>query len=232
MRVRRIAAITVAGLAAAGGAGAAIAATAGDDPKQAEDAVLKDAADELNVSPGRLRDALRDATAAQLARRLDRAVNAGRLTKEQADEIKSRHARSDRVLGLGPGPGLGPRVHGFHRGPGFPGGPGPRGGPLADVAKALGISRAKLFSELRAGKTIAEIAKSQGKTLDEVKKAVLAAAKARFDRAVRGGDLTETQAEAMLEHLEDHLDHFDSVRPIGPPPGPGGPFGPPDGMRR
>ena len=235
MKMRRLAVITAAGLTVAAGAGAAIAATAGDDGERAEDNVLEDAAKDLDVSPGKLREALRDARAAQLDRDLDRAVKAGDLTQKQADEIKARHKQSGRVLGLGPGRGGPGPGHGFRGGgPGFPGRPG-LGGPLDDVAKALGISRAKLFSELRDGKTFSEIAKAQGKSLDEVKKGVAAAAKDRLDRAVKDGDLTERQAKAMLEHLEEHLDRLGSARAFGPPRAPGGPGGfpgGPDGMRR
>ena len=247
MRARRFAVTAAAALAVAGGTGAAIAATSGNDGKKAEDNVLRDAAKDLDVSPDKLRDALRDAGAAELDRELDRAVKAGDLTKKQAAEIKARHKRSGRVLGIGPGPGHGPRGLGFApgappHGPGFRMKAGPRGGPLADLAKALGISRAKLLSELRDGKTVAQIAKAQGKSLDEVKEAVKASAKARLDKAVKNGDLTEKQAKRMLDHLEERLDHLGSELHLGPPPGLGGPGGPgglghgpgpgPDGMRR
>ena len=234
MGFRRVAVITAAGLTVAAGGGAAIAATAGDDGKEAENTVLNDAAKDLNVSPGKLREALRDATVAQLDRELDRAVKAGELTQRQADEIKSRRRESGRVLDLGPGHGAG---HGFHGGgPGFPRRPGPGGGPLEDVAEALGISRAALFSRLRDGKTIAQIAKAEGKSLDDVRSAVRASAKERLDKAVKDGDLTERQAKAMLDRLDEHLDRLGSAGTFGPP-GRGGPRGfhggpPPDGMHR
>ena len=224
MRLRRIAVITAVGLTAAGGPGAAIAASVGDVGKEAEDAVLRDAAQDLDVSPGRLREALKEATTAQLGRELDRAVKAGELTREHADEIRKRRSESDRVLGIGPGPGPG-----FGHGPRHNGGfrVGPGGGPLEHVAKALGISRAKLFSELRDGKTITQIAKANGKSLDEVKKDAVASAKARLDKEVKAGDLTESQARSMHEHFEEHIDRLGSGRPFGPPHGPGGPGGPP-----
>ena len=233
MGFRRVAVITAAGLTVAGGAGAAIAATAGDDGRKAEDNVLREAADDLDVSPTKLREALRDATAAQLDRELDRAVKAGELTQAQADEIKSRRRESGRVLGVGPGVGHGPGPGPGFYGRGFPGGPRRGGGPLADVAKALGISRAELFSRLRDGKTIAEIAKAEGKTLDDVRREVAASTRQRLERAVKDGDLTERQAKALLDHLDEHLDRLGSRRPLGPPPGMGGPHGlPPDAMRR
>lgn len=212
MNMRRIAALTAAGAVIAGGAGVAIGATTG---KQAEQAVLADAAKRLDVTPQKLRDALAAAQDAQL----DAAVKAGDLTQEQADRIKAARRARGTVLG-GPGP-RGHHGRGFGRGPG--------GGIMADVAKALGISEQKLHEQLHDGKSIADVAKAQGRSLDSVKSAVRTAAKAKLDAAVKDGDLTQKQADAMLEHLDEHIARFDRAgggfRGRGGPRrhGPGGP---------
>jgi transposase-like protein len=224
MDVRRAAIIGAATVAVAGGGGAAIAAMSDDDGKKAEDSIIANAAKKLDVEPGELRGALSDAEDAQL----DEAVRNGDLTRKQADAMKRERRRSGRVLGHPGGP---------HRGfgPGGPGGPGRlgrRGGPLADVAKALGISRRALFSRLRDGKSVADVARAEGKSLSEVRASVKAAAKRRLDRAVEREDLTRKQADAILEHLDEHLDRLGERgfpgqrRGIGP--GPGGP--PPPGF--
>jgi hypothetical protein len=100
---------------------------------------------------------------------------------------------------------------------------------MGTVAKALGISTDRLFSELRDGKTLAQVAKAHGKSLAEVKSAVADALKTRLDRAVERGDLTRSQADDIQSHLSDMLDHFgerpDGGRGFGPPPGGG--YGPP-----
>ena len=71
------------------------------------------------------------------------------------------------VRGLfGPGPGGpgGPRL-------GFGGGPGPRG-DLGPAAKYLGVTDQQLFSDLRAGRSLADVAKAQNKSVDGLKAAL------------------------------------------------------------
>jgi hypothetical protein len=217
MTRRRIAAIAAAGAVAAGGTGVALAKTRADDAKQREQAVLSDAAKRLGTDADKLRAALAAAEDAQL----DADVKAGRLTQEQADAIKQRRTQSGSVLG---GPG-------FH-GPGFgPGGPrfgGPRRGPVGDLmaaaAKAIGITDAKLFEQLRAGKSLSDIAKANGKDYAGVKAAVRSAAQQELDAAVEAGKLTRAQANDMLSELSEHLDDGAIFRGPGRdhrgPPGP------------
>ncbi len=199
MRGRRTIAIGGVAAALAGGGAAALAAS-DDSGSKAENAVLSDAAKRLGVNPDKLKDALSKAEAAQLDARLDKAVKAGDLTQKQADEIKKHHAQDGHVLGgphfagppgRGPGPG-GPRLEFHHFG-----GPGGPGGILDDVAKALGISEEKLFSELRSGKTLAQVAKAHDKSLDDVKKAARDALEERLDKAVKDDDLTQKQADQI-----------------------------------
>jgi hypothetical protein len=216
MNIRRIAAITAAGAIVAGGAGAAIGATTGS---KAEKEVLADAAKRLDTTPEKLRSALAEAQDAQL----DKAVKAGEITQAQADEIKARRKASGRVLG-GPGAG-GPGHHRGGRG-GFRG-PG-RGIPILDAAaKALGLTPAKLHEQLHDGKSIADVAKAQNKSLDSVKDAVRKAVKAELDKQVAAKDITQAQADERLKHLEEHLDRFAEAgglrrggRHGGPPPPP------------
>jgi uncharacterized protein (DUF433 family) len=202
MSARRIAAIALAGGLLAGGTGAAIAAVTKDNGKQAEQAVLDDAAKRLNVTPEKLREALSAAQDAQL----DQAVKDGTLTQKQADAIKARRKQSGRVLGRPFGGPPGFRGHG----PGF----GlHRGGIVLDLAKALGITRQQLHEQLRAGKSVADIAKAHGKSLDDVRAAVKADAKQRADQAVKDGDLTQAQADELLSHVDDALAHLGDAPP-------------------
>jgi len=219
MRRTRIAAVATAGALAAAGTGVAVATSASDDAKQREQAVLEDAAGRLDVDA----DELRDALAAAVDSQLDAEVKAGRLTQEQADAIKQMRDRSGLVLG-GPGHPGGPHgfgVRGDHRG-----GPGE---VMGAAAKALGISERKLFTQLRNGKSLQQIAKAQGKDYADVKAAMRAAVKTELDEAVKDGRLTQEQADDMLEHLTDRLDDGGFGRgPGGPPPGGFGPGGPDD----
>jgi transposase-like protein len=205
---RRIAAIALSGALLAGGTGAAIAAVTKDDDKKAEQAVLADAAKRLDVTPDKLRDALSAAQDAQL----DQAVTDGKLTQKQADKLKAVRKQSGSVLG---GPGLRGGPHPFARkmfrgGPGLPG--DPKGGMISDLADALGLSEDKLFEQLRSGKSIADVAKAQGKSLDDVRASVKAATKKRLDKAVANEDLTQKQADKMLEHFSEALEHLGDKR--------------------
>jgi hypothetical protein len=198
--MKRMAVGGIAAVALAAGAAGAVAATGGD-PREAEQAVLDDAAERLDVTPARLESALR---AAQDAR-LDQAVREGELTQEQADAIKERRAQDGRVLGMGHGHG-----HGHH-------GRGPGGGAmLEDLAAALDLSEEQLRNELRDGSSVAEIAEDQDKQLDAVKREVRAAQVERLDAEVEAGRLTDAQRDAMVERLDDHIDRLGE--------GPGGHF--------
>jgi len=241
MGARRIAVIALSGALVVGGTGAAIAAVGKNDERQAEQAVLDDAAKRLNVAPDKLRDALAAAQDAQL----DKAVEDGRLTRKQADAIKAARAKSGHVLGPLGGPGL----HGRHFGPGAPGGAmfEMRHGLLDDIAEALGTTPAKLFAQLRAGKSVADVAKDNGKSVAEVRAGAKAAVMTRLDKAVKDGDLTQKQADAMLEHVDEKLDaimsgkalrlrrhgkpHAGVIRPGGLQPGEAAPqLAPPGGI--
>jgi hypothetical protein len=235
-RLKRPVALGAAGLLAVAGGGAAYAAATASSPR---DAILKDAAQRLNVSPEKLSAALKGAFEDQL----DQAVKDGKLTRQQADRIKQRIERGG---GLPP---FGPRF-GMRGGP-F-GGPhdGPRG-ELKAVADYLGLTPAKLFEQLRAGKTLADVAKAQGKPLAGLEQAIVAAAKARLEKAVSSGRITAQQRDMLLERLQQHVGDLVQGRlprfggpgmrdrgfgfGFGPPPGgwPDGPDGggPPPGAR-
>ena len=230
MKVKRYVLVSAAVLAAGAGGGAAIAASGGDDDRQkTEQSIIADAAKRLNVTP----DALRSALGAAEDSQIDQAVKDGKLTQEQADAIKARRAKDGSVLG---GPGVG-GPHGGPGGPGFGrgiGGPGLMfkigpGGALDAAASALGLKRDDLVSKLRDGKSIADVAKDQGKSLDDVKKAITDGVTKELDQAVTDKKLTGDQRDKILKELDEHLD--DLVTRTPPKGGPrfekhGHPMGP------
>ncbi|HEX4365152.1 MAG TPA: hypothetical protein VHZ75_11430 [Solirubrobacteraceae bacterium] len=192
MSSRKIATVALTGVLLVGGTGAAIAAVTKNDGAKNEQAVLDNAAKQLNVTPEKLRDALASAQDAQI----DQAVKDGKLTQQQADAIKAARKKSGRVLEGGIGGGGFAGGEPGHRGPGRGFGGMAIGGG-ADLAKALGITQAELMKELRAHKTMAAIATAHGKTLADVQKAVGAAQAARLAAAVKAGKLTQKQADAI-----------------------------------
>src|SRR5262249_37599143 len=73
------------------------------------------------------------------------------------------------------------------------------------VTDYLGITAAQLRTQLAAGKSLADIAQAQGKTVAGLKDALTAAAKTRLDAAVKAGKLTQAQADDLPSKLTSHL---------------------------
>ena len=199
-------------IALAAGAGGALAATQGSsNPRQQ---YLNDVARRLNVTPAQLSSALQGAAIDQL----EAAVKAGKLTQAQANALKQRIQQG----AAGGAPFLGPPGPGGLVGPGGligPGGPGPRAfgfglgravffgpdAPAAAVAKFLGLTEAQLLKQLQNGKSLADIAKAQGKTTAGLEQAITAAAKTRLDKAVANKNLTAAQEQKILSQLSARM---------------------------
>src|SRR4051812_45198786 len=186
---RAAAAGAVALLAIAGG-GAAVAATQSGSPQADSNAVVADAAGQLGITPAKLSDALKTA----LENRVDAAVAAGRLTAALGKELKAQiEAGNVPLVAVGGGPG-GPGGH--HHG----GGPG-----LDAAATYLGVTEAQLHTALESGKTLADVAKANGKTVDGLVAAMVADAKQHIAADVAAGRLTKAQQTQILSDLEQHL---------------------------
>jgi polyhydroxyalkanoate synthesis regulator phasin len=187
-------------LAAVSVAGGAFAATKAFSPKQERQAIINDAAGQLGVSPQQLTNALKQA----LKNRVDAAVKDGRLTKEQADRVKKAiDAGEAPLFGLGPGR-FGRGHHGFGFKPGFRH-HGPFKAGLETAATYLGLSEDKLLEQLRDGKTLAQVAKAQGKSVDGLVDAMTKDANAKVDQAVKNGKLTEAQGKEFKNGLQKRV---------------------------
>ena len=138
-------------------------------------------------------------------------VAKGTITQAQADAVEAAMASG---------------AHPNHR----PG--GPRGGDLMGmlregikpVADAIGITPEQLLTELRSGKSIADVAKAHGVSEAKVVAAIEAQATKRIDEAVSKGHLTSDQAVKIKSKLHDLItkvvEHTGGPMPFG-----GGPFG-------
>jgi hypothetical protein len=192
---RKVVVGAAAGLAVAGG-GAAIAATQFGSPKEESQAVVNDAAKQLGVTPSELSAALKKA----LENRVDAAVAAGRLTKEQGAELKKRIEAGDVPLFGGPGFAGPGHLRGFgHLGP---------PGDLDAAADYLGLTEAQLEKQLNTGKTLAQVAKSRDKSVDGLISALYDSAKKKLDAGVAAGRLTKAQEESILADLKSRLSEF------------------------
>lgn len=202
----------VAALVVVVGAGAAVGATGVLSPKEESEAVVKDAAEELGVEPSELTAALKTA----LKNRVDAAVTAGRLTQAEGQAMKERiDAGEVPLFGLGRGPAHGHGMHFMH-------------GGLDAAADYLGVTEAQLRTALDGGKTLAQVAKSKGKSVDGLVNALVADAKARLAEAVKDGRLTQAQSKAMQSGLKARITaQVNSTRPSRPMHGPGPRFSAP-----
>lgn len=192
MAMRRKVLAGAAAALAVGGAGAGLAATklTATSPSEESKAIVNDAAKNLGISPSKLSAALKKA----FADRIDAAVADGRLTKAQGEELKKRIESGDFPL-FGPpvfGPGF-PGVHPFFHG-------------LDAAASYLGLSEEQLRSRLDSGKTLAQIAKDQGKSVDGLEAALLKDVKDKLDAAVKAGRLTKADEQRALQGLESRID--------------------------
>jgi polyhydroxyalkanoate synthesis regulator phasin len=209
---RRKLAAGVAGAVVLAGSGGAYAATQKGtstrppDPAAEQQAFLNDLAGRLHVTPDQLDAAIKGAASDQI----DAAVKAGRLSQDQANQLKQRIQQAPDGVPLrglfGPGP-----HPGFGRG-----GPGPLG-DLGAAARYLGVTDRQLFSDLRAGKSLADVAKAQNESVDGLKAALKAAETARLDEAVKAGRLTTDQRAKIEAGLDQRLDEeINGTPPAGP----------------
>jgi len=179
------------------GGGAAIAGTGVLSPKQERQAFLDDAAKRLGVTPSELSAALKGA----LEKRVDAAVAAGLITKAEGDRIKARIEAGDVPLFLGPGLGRGPggfRHHDRafeHR----------RGAQLQAAASYLGLTVEQLHNRLENGKTLAQVAKEQGKSVEGLVQALLTEKTKALDDAVKAGKLTKADRDDLVAGLKDRI---------------------------
>lgn len=210
-----IAAIVV-GLGAAG----AIAASRMLSPSEESKAVIDDAAAQLGVKPEALSDALKQA----LKNRVDEAVAAGMLTKDQAAKLKERIDSDEYPFLFGHGGGPDGREFGHHG----------HFEILATASAYFGVSEADLRAAL-SDQTLADIAKKKGKSVSGLVKALVAAEENRIDEAVADGRITKAQASELKPKLTARMqalvngelgDHGERPGP-GFWPGSGSPRAPP-----
>jgi hypothetical protein len=186
----------IAGAAAAlavGGAGAGIAATKLSGSPSAESKAFVDAAaKQLGVQPQALSDAIKKA----LSDRVDKAVAEGHITKEEGAELKKRIAEDEFPL-FGP-PAFGPGFAAPH--PFFHG--------LDSAADYLGLTEAQLRAKVNDGKTLAQIARAEGKSVDGLKDAMLKDVTATLDAAVKAGRLSKDKEAQVLKDLQGRIDNL------------------------
>jgi len=203
---QRIAKILAGGAAAAilaGAAGATAFAqsaptatpTAKPAAQQRADAFLNALAAKLGKTPDDLRSAVKS-TEHDL---VNQALQAGRINQDQATKLNQQ---IDSAKGLPIG-----RVGALEKAKA-------KGNQLAEVERGkaladfLGLQPKDLKAQLQQGKSLAQIAQAQGKTVDQLKAFISGQAKTKLDAAVTAGKLTQDRENTVLQKLNANLDNL------------------------
>ncbi len=157
------------------------AAPTGQEPPPLLDTVAR----HLGVPAARLESAVR---AAELER-WNAFASAHHIPEERAKEVRDRIAHEPVVIAA--------RF-----------GNGGRRGLLGAAASYLGMQPAELMTQLRDGKSLADVAQARGKSTDGLKAAVIAAAKSEFDQRVQSGQMTAEARDRSLAKLQGHVDEL------------------------
>ncbi len=187
-----------------------------DDRRGDREAKFAGLADILGISGEDLASQLRDgATLAEVAEangvatqtvidylveqgqaRIDAALEAGRITEEEAAEKSAGlvEKAEARVNGEFSKRGHGKRGH--------------KGAKLETLSEVLGLEQDELRTELRSGATVADIAEEQGVSVDAVVDALVADMTERVEAAVEAGRMSEEEAAEKLEGAEDKATDF------------------------
>ncbi len=184
--------LAVAALAAAVSLVGTGAALADDAPKQPT--LIDAVAAKLGLTPAQMQAAFK----AVLVERIDARVAAGQLTQAQADMLKQRIANAD-GLGLGARGALAKKAKAFKQRLVA------RSKALGPVASLLKTTREELRAELKAGKSLAEIAAAKGVSRADLVAAMVAPAKERLAKAVAAGKLTQTRADELTKRLTERV---------------------------
>jgi hypothetical protein len=88
------------------------------------------------------------------------------------------------------------------------------------AAKYLGLDAATLRDRLASGKSLADVAKDQGKDVAGLEQALVDAARSRLDKAVADKRITEQQRQSILDRLQSRVADLVAGKPPAPPPAP------------
>jgi hypothetical protein len=155
------------------------------------------------TAKGKTADDLIGAIVAAQKTNLDNQKAAGWITADQETAILARY--TDAVTDL------------VNNGPPAVGTAKSGGGVLQTAATFLGMSVSDLQAALKSGKSLADVTKAQGKSVDDLVTALLAPAKKNLDQAVTDGKLTQAQETTILSHLTTGLTNLvNNVKPAAP----------------
>ncbi|USG66889.1 hypothetical protein NDK47_06220 [Brevibacillus ruminantium] len=167
----------------------------------------------LNLSADELKEALKaDKSLAEVAKeqgvstedvvnllvkqqkeQLAEAVKAGKLTQEQADKVSENAAEHVQKMVESKHEGREKGAHGFFL---------TKGTELLDLLK---LDEAGLQAQLKEGKSLADIAKAQGVSTEDVVSLIVKQQENQLAEAVKAGKLTQEQADKMSENAKERV---------------------------
>ncbi len=83
------------------------------------------------------------------------------------------------------------------------------------AAQYLGLDRAELAKDVRAGQTLAQIATARGKSVEGLEAAMVAAVKTKLDAAVAAGKITAAEEQTKLARVQRLVDRLVSAKLAG-----------------
>ena len=193
-------------LGAVAALGVALFAVAGARAQEGEDEgpvrnFVGRLAEKLGISEDDLTTAVKEVE----LKMIDEALAEGRITEEQAAEMRERVESGELRF-----PGRG------HQ--------GARcflAGRMVDLsAEVLGVERSEIIDGLQDGRSLAQIAEDHGMGVDEFKAEVTGAVESNLAEKVEEGYITQERAERMLERFTNNLDRIINHVPDRDGPGP------------
>ena len=143
-------------------------------------------AEKLGVSEEQLETAIQEV---QLET-IDEAVAEGRITEEQATKLRERTEDGVHLF---------PKRPHHHRGV----------GQIAEsAAQVLGMEKSVLVEQLKEGSSLAEVAATQGMSVEEFTTALLSQTQTQIDQMVQDGKLTVERAEQLSQGIEENIDRI------------------------
>lgn len=134
----------------------------------------------------------------QLNTRVDQAVKDGKLTQEKADKIKSNSAKKAELIVNRNWANLEGKGH--KKGAGF------FNGIMPEVAQTLNIDQKSLKEELKAGKSLAQIAQDKGISNTDLSAKIQALLIANLDQAVNDQKLSAEEAAKIKERIPQKVE--------------------------
>jgi len=187
MRTNRyVAAAATGAVALLIGGGAAFAGQSADDKNARCEARLAKIAEKHGMTVAQVEAKVKE----RLTARVDAALEAGRITAERAAMLKERIAEGSLCQGAH-------ALKAKHR----------RHRLLAAAAEFLGLDRAELRGAFP-GTSLSALAEKQGKSVADLKGAMLAPVKAKLAKAVESKRVTQERADQLLDRIEDRVDRL------------------------